>query len=207
MAKIKRRVFLKNAYLARYPHGPRLRTPTTRCKLSCKPVFLTLLGVIPSFVSSPWKGSDLDVNKRYIHSHTFLEELKPVISRLTTILTASHRLESENFRSSIAILRITSAPQACLSLAQTVNDILTRILHPTRERGGRLISARLSLASPRGLNSTIKSARGIEYSKHRSKNMKKLDVNVGAHSPGVEFNKRVLSLYLLTVVRSIFCEG
>jgi hypothetical protein len=130
---------------------------------------------------------DVDVNGRYMHSHSLLEELKPVISKLTHHIPSS---DGENLNSAISIIRITSPPQSTISLSQTLTTLLSRITGAeTRSfRGG------ISVDMPRPMETTMKSARGVEYSKPGSKIVRKENVKVSMENPGLEFNRRVSPL-------------
>jgi len=141
-----------------------------------------------SFICTPpsQKYIDQDVNGRYIHSHSLVDELKPAISKLATRLPSS---DAENLTSSILIIRIISPSQSTLSLAQTLNTLFSRISgDEAREfRGGGI-----SLDMPRQMETTIKSAKGVEYSKPATKIISRENVKVSAENPGVEYNRRVL---------------
>lgn len=114
-----------------------------------------------------------------------------------TNLVVSHS-ELENFESSIVVLRITSPPQPTLFLSKSVIDILARVVQPARNCGPSSIQIRLSLDTLAVLESTIKSARGIDYSKPLGKKENQPVVTVGSKEPGVEFNQRVLLYPALT---------
>jgi hypothetical protein len=49
------------------------------------------------------------------------------------------------------------------------------------------------------IESKIKSAKGIEYSKITRRMGKKVQVSVGVDEPGVEFNRRVVPVMLIIV--------
>ena len=135
---------------------------------------------------TPCFHSDIDVNGRYIYNHSLAEELKATLSKVITILSSA---ESEDFKSSILILRIATPPQPCLSLAQTVSNILLRITGP---KGRERPSIRSSFDT-RQMESKMKSARGVEYSKPTTLTTKP-ELTVSIDNPGVEFNQRVFPL-------------
>ena len=131
---------------------------------------------------------DLDVNGRYIYNHSLIEELKPSLSKVTAIHNCQ---ESDNLKSTILLLRIASAPQSTLSLVHALNHLLSRICGPSRVR--EFPSIRSLLETPRQIETKMKSARGLEYSKPTNRAVKKSEVTLGTDTPGVEFNQRVLS--------------
>lgn len=130
--------------------------------------------------------TDVDVNERYLHRHLFLEELKPTLSKVTSILSD---LESDDPKSSILLLRITTPPQSYLTLTQAINLLLSRI---TRSKGRNGPSMQGLLNTPRQIESKMISARGVEYSKPTTRTMKKSEPSVSIDNPGVEFNQKVL---------------
>jgi hypothetical protein len=129
---------------------------------------------------------DIDVNGRYIHNHSLVEELKPTLSKVVTSLISA---ESDNLNTPILILGITTPPQSCLSLVQTVSNLL-RIAGPK----GRERPSIRSLFDTCQMESRMKSARGVEYSKPTNLAVKKSELTVSADDPGVEFNQRVSPL-------------
>ena len=138
------------------------------------------------------KCADIDVNGRYVHSHSLLEELKPAISKLTTHLP--HSSDDDNLSSSILIIQIASPPQSTFSLSQTLHALFSRIRgdETRRFRGGGI-----SVDIPRQMETTMRSAKGVEYSKPASKIVTKENINVSMENPGVEYNRRVSSPLLL----------
>ena len=162
-----------------------------------KCVLRLLQGIIHSSVHFLSNFPDVDVNERYIYNHTFVEELKSSISKVTQRLKI--KFEPEDIKSSIiVILRITCPPQSCLSLAEKMNHILSRIPGPQRDSNFSRIA--LFLDAPRQIESKMKSARGVEYSKPTTRTIKKVEMKVGIHSPGVEFHQKVFSFPKLTIV-------
>ena len=130
---------------------------------------------------------DIDVNGRYVYNHSLVEELKPTLSKVVTSLSSA---ESDDLNAPILILRITTPPQSCLSLVQTVSNLLLRIAGPKdRERP----SIR-SLFDTCQMESKMKSARGVEYSKPTTLVVKKSELTVSVDNPGVEFNQMVSPL-------------
>lgn len=130
--------------------------------------------------------SDIDVNGRYIHNHSLVEELKATLSKINILSSA----ESDNLKSTILILGITAPSQSCLSLVQIVSNLLLRI-------AGSKVRERLSIRSlydTHQIESKMKSARGVEYSKPTTLMPKMPDLTVSIDNPGVEFNQRVFPL-------------
>jgi hypothetical protein len=134
--------------------------------------------------------ANVDINGRYIDNDTFVEELKPTLSRLTTNFIIN--LESEDLKSSIVILRIISPPQSSLSLIDTISHLLVRISNSESHPPSSRIS--LSLDNPHQIETKMKSARGIEYSKPTTRTLKKLDAKVSMDNPGVEYNQKVFPI-------------
>jgi hypothetical protein len=137
-----------------------------------------------------------DVNDRYIYNHTLVEEVKPLVSNIVIQHAALGRetrnLNSEQFRS-IGLVRISSPPTPTIYLVDSIKILLgTTLKHLTGKGNTSSIPSSLLADVPRQVESTIKSARGVEYSKVHSKAIKKPEVTVGAASPGVEFQRKVV---------------
>ena len=130
---------------------------------------------------------NVDVNGRYIHNHSLVEELKSNLSKVVGILDSA---ESDDLKSTILILRITTPPQSFLSLTQTVNNLLLRL---TGSKGRERHSFRSLYDTPQ-IESKMKSARGVEYSKPTIPTAQKPELTVSIDNPGVEFNQRVFPL-------------
>jgi hypothetical protein len=137
---------------------------------------------------------EADINKRYIYKDVILDELKGGLSRYTST-HLDRKIDRENFKSSILILRVRSS-QSHVSLAECVNHILKEAIAPSRE-GKPSIEGIFNVPRVEG---TIVSARGREYSKPVDQRVSKLEVKLGTNSPGVEFNQRVICHGRLIVV-------
>jgi hypothetical protein len=141
-----------------------------------------------SFICTSLVETKLDVNGDYIHAHSLLTDIKSSLSKF--LVSRGTKPDSQNFNSSIIILRVRSTPQSSVSLAQTITTILSGL------SGSRdcVEGVRVSLIDTPQIESKIKSAKGIEYSKITRGMGKKVKVSVGVEEPGVEFNQRVVSL-------------
>jgi len=133
----------------------------------------------------------LDVNGRYIHRHSLLDEIKQTLSKITsTIISSDDFSSSESYKSVILILRITSPEKSTLCLAQTV----TTLLENTGLAGKHSVPFRrgiVALDLPRLVESKIVSARGIEYSKGKTRERREAQIVIGREEPGIEYHQRV----------------
>ena len=137
----------------------------------------------------------LDVNGRYIHRHSLLDELKPILSKMISSISSSHDISpSESYKSVIIVLRITSPAQPTLSLAQTVTSLLEKT--GLARKTSNPFERRLKVTDiPLHEESKLVSAKGIEYSKMKKGGMRReVDITVSRQAPGTEFQQRVRSL-------------
>jgi len=185
--RIGKGVYFKRVCVVKSPRGGYLKINMIKYKSVSKSVRQVLRRIIHSAVFLVIIFANVDVNGRYIYNHTFVEELRPTLSKVTTNFIKN--VESEDLKSLIIILRITSLSQSCLSLTETINQLLVRIFNPDTHTPSSRTS--LSMDNPRQIETKMISARGIEYSKPTTRTLKKLDVKVSMDNPGVEFNQRV----------------
>ena len=134
----------------------------------------------------------IDVNGRYIYRHFLVNELKPILWRMTSSIARSQYISpSESFKSVIIVLRITSPAQPSLSLAQTVTSILEKtglagnISNPSERRIKVPDFARQEA-------SKMVSAKGISYSRmKKGGDRNELEMSVSREAPGIEFQQKV----------------
>jgi hypothetical protein len=130
-----------------------------------------------------------------MHNHTLVEEVKPLLSNIVIQYAAlgreAHNLESEHLRS-IALVRISSPPRATIYLVDCIKTLLeTASKHFMGKVNISPIPASVLLDVPHQVESTIKSARGVAYSKVYSRTTQKPEITLGTGSPGVEFQRKV----------------
>lgn len=131
-----------------------------------------------------------DVNGRYVHNHSLVEDLKGHLSKgVASIRNVVSN--TENLTSSIVMLDITVPEQPCISLVQKVTSIMLELSRPG-DSDRQTVGANM-IDAPR-MESKIKSARGLEYTKSTNRTVKTAQVKVGSNAPGVEFHQRVLPL-------------
>jgi hypothetical protein len=108
----------------------------------------------------------------------------------------AHNLKSEHLRS-ITLVRISSPPRATVYLVDCIKTLLeTASKHLMGKVNIPPIPASVLVDVSRRVESTIKSARGVEYSKASSSTTKKPEITLGVDSPGVEFQRKVTYLVL-----------
>jgi hypothetical protein len=130
-----------------------------------------------------------DVNGRYVHNHSLVENLKGHLSKgVASIRNVVSN--TENLTSSIVMLDITAPEQPCISVVQKVTSIMLELSRPEDWDNRQAVGAKIIDASR--MESKIKSARGLEYTKSTNRTVKTAQVKVGSNAPGVEFQQRVL---------------